>query len=205
MPFITPIPIDAIDADVRAMYARQQSHYGYVPAYAQVFCYRPEIMQLWAQLQSGIKKHVDARRYELVTFAAANALRSSLCSIAHGKMLSKFVPTEDVQAIARGETPPSLTQSEAAMLAFARQVARDAAAITQQDVDDLKQQGFTDADVFDIAAIAAARAFWTKVIDSLGSDADTPWSGMGDEFIETMTVGRPPVFVEPERLPEAAA
>ena len=37
-----------------------------------------------------------------------NALRSTLCSLAHGKALTEFFSAEDVQAIARGEAPPSL-------------------------------------------------------------------------------------------------
>ena len=101
MAFIEAIPDSDIDDDVRAMYERQQTHYGYVPNYAKVFCYRPELMRLWAHLQAGIKHHMDKRRFELVTFAAAHALRSTLCSLAHGKALTEFFSREDVQAMAR--------------------------------------------------------------------------------------------------------
>ena len=38
------------------MYERQETFWGFVPNYARVFCYRPEIMGLWAQLQVGIKR-----------------------------------------------------------------------------------------------------------------------------------------------------
>jgi uncharacterized peroxidase-related enzyme len=177
--------------ELRAMYERQQAHYGYLPNYAKVFCYRPEIMGLWAQLQSGIKRHMDRRRYELVTFAAANALRSTLCSLAHGKLLTAFLSMEDVQAIAKGETPKSLSAAEAAMMAFGRKVARDASAVTADDVERLKQHGFTDAEIFDISATAAARAFWTKMLDSLGVEADAPFRAMSPEFRDALTVGRP--------------
>ena len=122
MAFIETLPTAAIDADVREMYDRQQAHYGYVPSYARVFCYRPEIMRLWAQLQSGIKRHMDLRRWELVTFAAATALLSTLCSLAHGQKLTEFFSTDDVKAMATGEAPASLTAAEAAMMEFARNV-----------------------------------------------------------------------------------
>src|SRR5215470_5509555 len=166
------------------MYERQQAHYGYLPNYAKVFCYRPEIMGLWAQLQSGIKRHMDKRRFELVTFAAANALRSTLCSLAHGKVLTEFFSMEDVQAMARGDAPKSLSAAEAAMMAFGRKVAHDASAVTAGDIDRLRHHGFTDAEIFDIAAAAAARAFWTKVLDSLGVEADAPFLTMSREFRE---------------------
>lgn len=191
MAFIQTIsPNDARD-DVHAMYERQREHYGYVPSYAEVFCYRPEIMRLWAQLQSGIKRHMNKRRFELVTFVAAHTLRSTLCSLAHGKALTEFLSAADVRAIALGETPSSLTAGEAAMIDFARKVARDASAVTAEDVHRLEQIGFTAAEIFDIAATAAARAFWTKVIESLGVEADAPFRKMDASFRDALAVGRP--------------
>lgn len=191
MAFIETIPVSDIDDDVRAMYERQQAHYGYVPNYAKVFCYRPEIMRLWAQLQAGIKRHMNKRRFELVTFAAAHTLRSTLCTLAHGKALTEFFSADDVQAMARGEIPQSLSAAEAAMMAFGRKVASDASSVSLGDVERLKQHGFTDAEVFDIAATAAARSFWTKVIESLGVEADAPFRGLNREFTRALTVGRP--------------
>jgi alkylhydroperoxidase family enzyme len=176
---------------LRAMYERQESYYGYLPNYAKVFCHRPEIMGLWAQLQAGIKRNMDKRRFELVTFAAANALRSTLCSLAHGKLLTEFFSMEDVQAMARGEAPESLSAADAVMMTFARKVARDASVVNAGDVKLLKQHGFTDAEVFDIAAAAAARAFFTKVLDALGVEADEPFRRMDRGFREALTVGKP--------------
>jgi uncharacterized peroxidase-related enzyme len=189
--YIETIQSAGNNEELRAMYERQQAHYGYLPNYAKVFCHRPEIMGLWAQLQAGIKRHMDKRRFELVTFAAANALRSTLCSLAHGKVLTEFFSMEDVQAMARGEAPKSLSAAEAAMMTFGRKVARDASAINANDVTLLKQHGFTAAEIFDITATAAARAFWTKVLDALGVEADAPFLKMGREFRDALTVGKP--------------
>lgn len=191
MAFIDTNHAPELEDDVRAMYARQAAHYGYVPNYAKVFCHRPEVMRLWAQLLSGVKRHMDERRYELTTFAAAHALRSTLCSLAHGKALTEFFSMEDIQAMARGKTPTSLTADEVAMMAFARDVARDATKVTSGQIEQLKQHGFTDDQIFDIAAIAAARAFWTKVLDALGVEADAAYREMDGEFRRALTVGRP--------------
>jgi uncharacterized peroxidase-related enzyme len=200
MAFIETLAASNTDDEVRAMYERQQAHYGYLPNYAKVFCYRPELMRLWAQLQSGIKRHMDKRRFELVTFAAAHALRSTLCSLAHGKALTEFFSSEDVQSIARGEVPQSLSDAEAAMVAFGRKVAQDASAVTSADVERLKQHGFSDAEVFDIVATAAGRAFFSKVVESLGVEADPPFHAMNSEFRQALTVGRPLDFLKPARL-----
>jgi len=59
----------------------------------------------------------------------------------------------------------------------------------------LKRLGFTDGEVFDISAAAAARAFWTKLIESLGVEAGPPFRAMSSTFRDTLSVGRPIDFV----------
>ena len=112
MSFIETIPEQHADNEVRAMYERQSSFYGYLPNYARVFSHRPEIMKLWADLQNGVRKHMDRRRFEIITFVAAHTLRSTLCSLAHGKALAKYLSQEDVLKLARGEFPASLSVAE---------------------------------------------------------------------------------------------
>ena len=190
MPFINVIPDSEISPEVQAMYERQKSFWGFVPNYAKVFCWRPEIMGLWAQLQAGIKRNMDKRRFELVTFAAAHTLRSTLCTLAHGRTLTTWFSTEDVQLMARGASPASLTVAEAAMMAFSRKVARGAFMISAADVDEIKKHGFTDAEVFDIAATVAARAFFTTLNEALGVEPEPPLLELEPEFRKTLTVGR---------------
>jgi uncharacterized peroxidase-related enzyme len=196
MAFIATLSEPDINDEVRAMYARQQAHWGFVPNYAKVFCHRPEIMGLWAQLQAGIKRHMTKRRFELVTFVAAHALRSTLCSLAHGKALTEFLSVDDVLALARGETPESLSAAEGAMVDFARKVARDAPSVKAEEVERLRHHGFSDGEIFDIAATAAARAFWTKLIESLGVEAEPVFRSVSDELRNALVVGRPFDFSE---------
>ncbi len=191
MPFIHTIdPADA-EGDVRAMYLRQQSAWGYVPDYATVFCQRPEVMVRWAQLLAEIRRPMDARRFELVTLAAAHELRNSACSLAHGRRLREFLSDDQIMAIAAGEPVASLTDAEHAMLRFSRQVSRDASQVSQAQVDELKAHGFSDAEVFDIAAVAAGRAFFTKLLDATGVLADSPSLALDDALRDALTVGRP--------------
>lgn len=191
MAFIDTISESDCNEDVHAMYARQRAHYGYLPNYAKVFCYRPELMGLWAQLQAGIKRNLDKRTFELVTFVAAQTLRSTLCSLAHGSALTEFMHPRDVMALGRGETPDSLVPADARLVSFVRMVARDASSVTRADVDDLKAHGFTDATIFDVVAVASGRAFFTKLIEALGVEVDAPYYAMDPAFRVAMTVGRP--------------
>jgi uncharacterized peroxidase-related enzyme len=202
MAFIDTISASWATGETFAMYDRQQKHYGYVPNYATVFSHRPEVMRRWAELLAAIKRPMSKRRFELATFAAAVELRSTLCTLAHGKALLAFFSADDVMAMARGELPSSLTAAEAGLMRFARAVARDASAITASDVAELKAYGFSDAEVFDVAVTVAGRAFFTTVIESLGVATDAPLCALDGAFRDALAVGRPVAFVEPDRLDE---
>jgi uncharacterized peroxidase-related enzyme len=191
MTFIHTTPAgDARDA-VADMYRLQQASWGYVPNFAKVFCHRPEVMSRWAQLLAEIKRPMDRRRFELATFAAAHELRNSACALAHGRVLRQFFSDAQIVAIAEEQLGDVLDEADQALVRFARRVARDASQVTAGDVAALKQLGFSDAEVFDIAAAAAGRAFFTKVLDALGVQMDSPFLALDDTLRHALTVGRP--------------
>src|SRR5215213_4668245 len=155
MAFITTIPPEAADGAVATMYLRQQSAWGYLPNYAKVFSHRPEVLARWGNLLAEIRRPMEKRRFELVTFVAAHELGNPACTRAHGKALREFFSREQIQAIAEGRCDGVLTEGERAMVAFARQIVKDAARVTASQVAALRQHGHSDAEIFDIAATAA--------------------------------------------------
>ena len=191
MSFIRTIAPAEAPQGVAEMYRRQQQAWGYVPNYAKAFCHRPELMARWAALLAEARRPLDRRRFELVTFAAAHELGNSACTLAHGRALRPYFGDDEIVAIAEGRAGTSLTDAERAMLRFARQVARDAAAITADDVAALAAHGFSDAEVFDIATTAAARAFFTKILDAMGVLPDAPLGELPAPLRAALVVGRP--------------
>ena len=200
MAFIRTIPPSESKDAVRDMYQQQQAAYGYVPNYAKVFSHRPEVMKRWANLLAAIRRPVDSRRFELITFAAAHALRNSYCSLAHGNALTAFFDEEEVRALASDEAGETLTAAELAMMRFARKVAVDASGISSDDIDELKQHGICEEEIFDITATAAARSFFTKILDSLGAQADVSYLEMDQSLRQSLTVGRPIARGEAETI-----
>jgi len=201
MSFISTIPPDAARDGVAAMYRRQQQHWRYVPNYAKVFCHRPELMARWAALLAEVKRPLDRRRLELVTFAAAHELRHSACSLAHGSALREHFSDEQIVAIAQQRVQALLSPAEQAMLRFARRVARDAASVTADDVAGLRAHGFDDGTIFDIAAAAAARAFFTKLLDAMGVQPDAPFADLPPALRDALAVGRPIDAALPVAMP----
>jgi hypothetical protein len=88
------------------------------------------------------------------------------------------------------------------MLRFARKVAGNAAAISASEVADLKSSGFSDAEIFDIAATATARTFFAQLCEGLGAIGDHLYEDMDAQLRDALVVGRPLECSEPERLAE---
>ena len=202
MAFIDTVPPAEARGEVLVMYARQQGKYGYVPNYARVFCHRPDIMALWADLLAGIRRHLPPREFELATLGAAYALKNSACSLAHGQALMQFLTRDQVIDLVTDRENPSLTAADRVVVKFAREVALDAASVCAGDIDELRAAGFDDGAIFDIAAAAAGRCFFAKLLDALGVQADASALGLDPRFREVMTVGREIAREGPERVPD---
>jgi uncharacterized peroxidase-related enzyme len=197
MAFIETTPPDETTGQARAMLERQQKHYGYLPNYARVFADRPDVMDLWADLLAGIRRHIEPRRFELVTFAAALELKSSYCALAHGRQLQeRFLSPEEMRALAAGDAS-ALSEAEVAMMELARKLVADASSVTQEDVDRLRRAGLRDDEIFDVVATAAARCFFAKLCDALGALPDAGFMELDASLRERLTVGRPVATGEP--------
>jgi hypothetical protein len=74
MSYIDTIPVNDATGEVRQMYERQQEAWGYVPNYAKSFCHRPAVMERWGKLLAELKRPMDKRMFELITFASRTRL-----------------------------------------------------------------------------------------------------------------------------------
>lgn len=205
MSFIDTIAPDAAAGETAAMYRRQQAAWGYVPNYAKAFGHRPQVMARWGALLAEIRRPMDRRRFELVTFAAAHELGNSPCVLAHGRALRAFFGEAEVIAIAEGRLAGVLDDAEQAIVRFARQVAKDAAGIEAGDVAALAAHGLAAEEIFDVVAAAAGRAFFTKMLDALGVRMDSPFLVASDGWRRALTVGREIDTAPTVAMPAAAS
>jgi hypothetical protein len=75
MPFIRTIPPEEATGILKEIYDGQIEKLGYIPNYHKTFSLRPEASLAWRNLQSTIRSKMRLRRFEMVTFAAALALK----------------------------------------------------------------------------------------------------------------------------------
>jgi uncharacterized peroxidase-related enzyme len=192
MSYIETVPEDEAVGDVAAIYETLHNTLGYLPNYGRQFSHRPAVYQAWAQLNSAIKSTMDPRRYELATVAAAVRRKSSYCSIAHAeKLLGLGSSPDELTALAKAPRSAGLSEEEQAIVDYATKVAGDPASVDESDVERLRQAGLSDAEVFDVAATAAARCFFASLSDALGTLPDPVFRERMPNLVDVLAVGRP--------------
>lgn len=183
-------PADPDDPAVAAMYARDEGAMGYVANYTRVFSHRPTVYAGWRALGAAVHESMPTRRYEVACVAAAGALRSSYCSLAHGRNLAEEVGEQTVTWLARGEDD-RLTDEDAAIARLARKVATRAASMTAEDLVELRELGYDDGAILDVVTAAATRCFFATALDATGALPDAALGEQEGEMRDALTVGRP--------------
>ena len=85
-----------------------------------------------------------------------------------------------------------LPPADVAMLAFAEKVTLRAHDVTREDIEELRREGLSDAEVLDIAMTAGARSLFSKVLDAVGAEPERRYEALLEEGLRvTLTVGRP--------------
>jgi alkylhydroperoxidase family enzyme len=144
-----------------------------------------DVFAAWVQLNTAVKSHMDLRRYELATFAAAQRLKSSYCSLAHGTVLIEQFG-EPVAEIARDRS--TLSDIDRAVMDLAEQIVDDA---TTADTQPLRDLGLTDAEIMDVVLAASVRCFFSKTLDGVGALPDASYAELPSELLDVLVVGRP--------------
>ena len=169
----SPEPSEATGA-VAELYAEDIDDLGYVPEYTRVLSTNPEAFHAFEDLVHTIVPTLGKRRYELVTLAAAQALRSQHCRLAHGRKTLAIMDEAELERIARDYHDAGLSEAEVAMMEYAERLSTDSSAMTPDDVGRLRDLGFTDREIVDITLAAAARNYFSRAIQALGVGVEVP-------------------------------
>ncbi len=77
-----------------------------------------------------------------------------------------------MSAIKADYATASISETDRAMLVYVDKLTRTPAAMTADDVDALRQTGFSDSAILDICQVAAYYAFVNRLADGLGVELE---------------------------------
>ncbi len=169
----TPGP-DAVEGYAAQQYAGDLDEDGFVFSHTRAMAVNPEAFQAFETLIQAIVPSIGIRTYELVTLAAAAAIKSPHCLLAHGRktLRAGVLDEEDLERVARDVSTAGLEDADIAAMRYAAKLSTDAAAMTDADSQELRDVGYTDRQIVDITLAAAARNHFSRVLLALAVPVD---------------------------------
>ena len=156
--FLNP-SIESLPDDIRARLMAVQEKSGFIPNVFLTFARRPDEFRAFfayhdalMEKDSGLSK---AER-EMIVVATSSANQCHYCVIAHGAILRIRAKNPLIaDQIAVNYRKADITPRQRAMLDFAMKVSAEAHTVSEADFVEIAGHGFSEEDIWDIAAISA--------------------------------------------------
>jgi uncharacterized peroxidase-related enzyme len=179
----TAPPIDKLPDDIRTRLIAVQEKSGFIPNVFVKLAYRPDEFRAFfayhdalMEKDSGLTK---AER-EMIVVATSSFNNCEYCVIAHGAILRIRAKNPLIaDQIAVNYLKADITPRQRAMLDFGMKVCREAHLIAEDDFTALAGHGFSDDDIWDIAAIASFFALSNRMAHFTGMRANPEFYLMG--------------------------
>jgi uncharacterized peroxidase-related enzyme len=159
-------------AGVQEMYEKANEKLGFIPNVLRVYALRPRHLELWNAFYDDLMRGdstLTRPQREMIAVVVSTVNRCHYCMVSHSAYLRKL--TGDpvlVEQLRTNYKYADLEPRERAMLDFAVKLTEHSAACTEADVEALREAGWTDEAVMDIAEVAAMFNFTNRLASGLG-------------------------------------
>lgn len=184
-PDLTPPAQALLDKDVGEL--------GYVMNLSRMWAHQPETNQgLFGLIDATIEAGgLSFRERGILVTACASTLGDSYCSLAWGKKLAAETDPATAASVLLGKDE-GLSPGEAAIANWARAITADPNGTDADDVQTLRDHGFSDAKIFAITVFVSLRIAFSTINDALGALPDGAYqSSVPPEVLAAVTYGRP--------------
>jgi uncharacterized peroxidase-related enzyme len=155
-----PVPSLAdMPEDIRARIETVQEKSGFIPNVFLMLAYRPEEFRAFMAYHDTLMDKpggLTKAEREMIVVAVSSYNQCQYCVVAHGAILRIRAKNPLIaDQVAANFRKADVTPKQRAMLEFALKITREANVVDEADSVALRDLGFTDDDIWDIAAIAA--------------------------------------------------
>lgn len=156
-----PVPeLSALPDDIREKILAVQEKAGFVPNVFLTLAHRPDEFRAFFAYHDALMLkntgNLSKADREMIVTATSAKNNCLYCVVAHGAILRIYAKNALVaDQVALNHLKADITSREKAMLDFAIKVCLDSHSVNDSDYDVLRQHGFDDEDIWDIAAITA--------------------------------------------------
>src|SRR5579862_6623592 len=179
----TAPPIDKLPDDIRTRLLAVQEKSGFIPNVFVKLAYRPDEFRAFCAYHDALmdkESGLTKAEREMIVVATSAANQCQYCVIAHGAILRIRAKNPLIaDQVAVNYRKADITPRQKAMLDFAMKVALEAHVVSDADFAALAGHGFSDDDIWDIAAIAAFFALSNRLANVTGMRPNDEFYLMG--------------------------
>ncbi|MBI5262180.1 MAG: peroxidase-related enzyme [Bradyrhizobium sp.] len=180
--FATP-PIDQLPEDIRTRLLAVQEKSGFVPNVFVTLAYRPDEFRAFFAMHDALMEKdsgLSKAEREMIVVATSAANQCQYCVIAHGAILRIRAKNPLIaDQVAVNYRKADITPRQRSMLDFALKVSQEAYKVSEDDFAALAAHGFSDDDIWDIAAICAFFASSNRMANFTGMRPNDEFYLMG--------------------------
>ena len=163
-----PVPaLDDLPADLQARIVEVQAKTGFIPNVFLVLAHRPDECRAFFAYYDALMLRdggLSKAEREMIVVATSAANGCPYCVVAHGAVLRIFAKNPILaDQLTVNYRSADITPRQRAMLDFAAKMARQPEEIEEVDVETLREEGFSDEDIWDIGAITALFAMSNRL------------------------------------------
>jgi uncharacterized peroxidase-related enzyme len=179
-----PVPeLKDLPDDIREKILGVQEKAGFVPNVFLTLAHRPDEFRAFFAYHDALmekKSGLSKAEMEMIVVATSSDNNCQYCVVAHGAILRVRAKNPLVaDQVAVNYRKADITPKQKAMLAFALKVSNDAARVGEEDFATLRDHGFTDEDIWDIAGITAFFGLSNRMANVLSMRANDEFYLMG--------------------------
>ncbi|WP_063684924.1 peroxidase-related enzyme [Bradyrhizobium stylosanthis] len=179
-----PAPaLDSLPDDIRTRLLGVQEKSGFVPNVFLTLAYRSDEFRAFFAYHDALMEKdggLTKAEREMIVVATSAANQCQYCVIAHGAILRIRAKNPLIaDQIAVNYRKADITPRQKAMLDFAMKVSADAQRVSEEDFAALQPHGFSDDDIWDIAAISAFFALSNRLANFTGMRPNEEFYLMG--------------------------
>ncbi len=167
-------PVDPLPGDTRKYFDICEEKLGLVPNVLRAYAFDIDKLNAFTGMYNDLMlgpSGLSKLEREMIAVAVSSENRCWYCQVAHGAAVRALSGRPELgEALVMNYRVADLTARERAMLDFAVRLTRASAEIGEADRQALRDAGFSDRDIFDIASVAGFFNMTNRVASATGME-----------------------------------
>lgn len=182
-----PVPeLSDLPDDIREKILSVQDKAGFIPNVFLTLAHRPEEFRAFFAYHDALLERdsgLTKAEMEMIVVATSNDNHCQYCVVAHGAILRIRAKNPLIaDQVAVNHHKADITDRQKAMIDFAMKVSKDSGGILETDFELLREHGFSNEDIWDIAGITAFFGLSNRMANFISMRPNNEFFSMGREL-----------------------